>query len=85
MPMDYIFIRHKYRTSSTWSQEVSNKGELACHGYSFEEYPAAFEMHQFTDEANSLGTGIPFSLYGRLAIDLFTWKKVIFINYQSSN
>ena len=34
-------------------------------------------MHSFTDRANSLGTGITFSLYGRLAIDLFTCEKLL--------
>ena len=53
------------------------KGILACHEYSFEEYPDAFDMHLFTDRANSLGTGITFSLYGRLAIDLFTCEKLL--------
>ena len=53
------------------SSSVSNKGILACHGYNLEEYPDAFYMHSFTDRANSLGRGITFSLYGRLAIDLF--------------
>ena len=56
---------------------VSNKGILACHGYSFEEYPDAFEMHPVTDRANFLGTGITFSLYWRLAIDLFTCEKLL--------
>ena len=50
------------------SSAVSNKGILACHGYSFEENPDAFDMYPFTDRANSLGTGIIFSLYGRLAL-----------------
>ena len=56
------------------SSEVSNKGILACHGYSLEEFPDTFDMHPFTDRANSLGTGIYFSLYGRLAINLFTCR-----------
>ena len=56
---------------------MSNKGILACHGYSFEEYPDAFDMHSFTDRANSLGTGISFSLYGRLSVDLFTCEKLL--------
>ena len=34
-------------------------------------------MHPFTDRANSLGTEITFSLYGRLAIDLFTCEKLL--------
>ena len=64
---------HKTRISNEFnSSAVSNKGILACHGYSFEEYPEAFDMYPFTDRANSLGSGITFSLYGRLAIDLFT-------------
>ena len=56
---------HKAQISNKFnSSVVSNKGILACHGYSFEEYPDSFDMHQFTDKANSLGTGINFSLYG---------------------
>ena len=37
------------------SSAVSNKGLLACHGYSFEEHPEAFDMYPFTDRENSLG------------------------------
>ena len=55
---------------------MSNKGILACHGYSFEEYPEAFDKHPFTDRANSLGSGIFFSLYGRLPIDLCFCEKL---------
>ena len=62
------------------SSAVSNKGTNACHGYSFEDFPDAFDMHPFTDRAKSLGTGINFSLYGRLAIDLFTCKKLLLPN-----
>ena len=56
---------------------MSNKGILTCHLYSFEEYPEAFDMYPFTDRATSLGSGITFSLYGRLAIDLLTCEKLI--------
>ena len=73
--MDYILIKHKYRTNST--RQLSYKGILACHGYSFEEYPEAFDMYPFTDRANFLGSGITFSLYVRLAIDLFTCEKLL--------
>ena len=70
---------HKAQISNKFnSSAVSNK--LACHGYSFEEHPDAFDMHPFTDRANSLGTGITFSLYGRLAIDLFTCEKLLLPN-----
>ena len=48
-----------------------------CHGYSFEEHPEAFDMYPFTDRANSLRSGLTFSLYGRLAIDLFTCEKLL--------
>ena len=34
-------------------------------------------MYLFTDRANSLGLEIFFSLYGRLAIDLFTCEKLL--------
>ena len=43
------------------SSAVSYNGIIACHGYSFEEFPDAFDMHPFTDRANSLGTGIYFT------------------------
>ena len=56
---------------------MSNKGILACHGYSLEEYPDAFDMHPFTYRANFLGAELAFSLYGRLAIDLFTCEKLL--------
>ena len=72
---------HKAQISNEFnSSAVSNKGILACHGYSFEENPDAFDMYPFTDRANSLGTGITFSLYGRLAIDLFTCEKLLLPN-----
>ena len=61
-----------YPHKSQISKEFNNKGILACHEYSFEEYPEAFDMYQFTDRAKSLGLEINFLLYGRLAIDLFT-------------
>ena len=65
------------------SSAVSNKGLLACHGYSFAKDPDGFDMHPFTDRRNSLGTGITFSLYGRLAIDLFTSEKLLLPNTQA--
>ena len=69
---------HKAQISNEFnSSAVSNKGILACHGYSFGEYPEAFHMYPFTDRANALGSGITFSLYGRLAIDLFTCEKLL--------
>ena len=46
------------------SSAVGSKGILACHGYSFEEFPDAFDMHPFTDRANSLGTGRTFHSMG---------------------
>ena len=49
---------------------MSNKGILACHGYSFEEFPDAIDIHPFIDRANSSEIGIIYSLYGRPAIDL---------------
>ena len=56
---------HKAQISNEFnSSAVCNKGILACHGYCFEENPDAFDMYPFT-----------FSLYGRLAIDLFTFAK----------
>ena len=49
---------------------MSINGKLACHGYSFEEFPDAFDMHPVTDRANSIERGITFPLYGRLVFDL---------------
>ena len=69
---------HKAQISNEFnSSAVSNKGILACHGYSSEEYPEAFDMYPFTDRANSLKSGITFSLYGRLAIDSFSCEKLL--------
>ena len=62
------------------SSAVNKKGILAYHGYSFEEIPDAFDKHPFTDRANSLGTGITFSLYGKVGIDIFTCKKLLLPN-----
>ena len=78
MLMDYILIKHISKKFN--SSAVSNKRIFSCHGYSFEEFTDAFYMHPFTDRANSLGSGISFSLYGRLAIDLFTCKKLLLPN-----
>ena len=76
-----VLYSHKAQISNEFnSSAVSNNGILACHGYSFEEFPDAFDMHPFTDRANSLGTGITFSLYERLVIDLFTCKKLLLPN-----
>ena len=62
---------HKAQISNEFnSSAVSNKGIL-------EDYPEAFDMYPFTDRANALGSGITFSLYGRLAIDLFTCEKLL--------
>ena len=69
---------HKTQISNQFnSSEVSNKGIFACHGNSFEEYQETFDMYPFTDRANSLGSEMTFSIYGRLAIDLFTCEKLI--------
>ena len=78
---------HKAQLSNECnSSAVSNKVILACHGYSFEENPEAFDMYLFIDRAISLGSGITFSLslFGQLANDLFTCKKILHKN-QSSN
>ena len=54
------------------SSSVRNEGILACHGYSFEEFPEeAFDLYPFTDRASFLGTGAIFSLNGRFAFDFF--------------
>ena len=48
---------HKAQLSNQFnSSAVSYRGILAGHGYNFEEFPDAFDMHPFTDRANSLGT-----------------------------
>ena len=49
---------HKAQISNEFnSSAVSNKGILACHGDSFEKYPDSFEMHSFSDRANSWEQG----------------------------
>ena len=65
---------HRAQISNEFnSSAVSKKVILACHGYSFEEFP----LHPFTDRAISLGTCITFLLYERLAIDLFACEKLL--------
>ena len=45
---------HKAQMSNDLnSSAVSNKRKIAYHGYSFEGYPDSFDMHPFTDRANS--------------------------------
>ena len=45
---------HKAYTSNEFKlTAVSKKGILACHWYSFEEHPEAFDMYPFTDRAKS--------------------------------
>ena len=58
---------------------MSTKGKLVRHGYSFEEFPEAFDMYTLIDRANSSGSEITFSLslYGRLAIELFACEKLL--------
>ena len=69
---------HKAKISNEFnSSAVSNEAILACHGYSFEEHPEAFDMYLFTGRANSLGSGITFLLYGRIANDMFTCEKIL--------
>ena len=58
-------------------ETLLNKGKLACHGYSYKKVPEVFDIYPFTDKANSLETGKTFSFYGRVAIDLFTWEKML--------
>ena len=61
---------HKVQISNKFnSSAVSNKGVLAC--------PEVFDMYPFTDRVNSLGSGIIFSIYGVLAIDLFTCENLL--------
>ena len=68
---------HKAQVSNEFnSTAVSNKGIIHCNGYSFGEFPDAFDILPFTDRTNSLGSVITFSLYGRHANDLFTCKKM---------
>ena len=67
---------HKAQISNKFnSSAASDKGILACHGYSFGDHPEeTIDMYPFTDRANS---GITFSVYGRLVVDLFTYEKFL--------
>ena len=59
---------HKAQISNELnSSAVSNLEKFVCHGYIFEEFHDAFGVHQFTDRANSLGTGIIFYYMGGLS------------------
>ena len=67
---------HKVQMSEEFSSAaVSNEGILACHIYSFEEFPDPFDMHPFFGRANFLRSGKTFSLYERLAIDFLLVQK----------
>ena len=77
IPIDYILINpisNEFNSSA-----VSTKGKLVRHGYSFEEFPEAFDMHTLNDKANSLGSEktCSLSLYDRLAIELFACEKLL--------
>ena len=49
---------HKAHVSNEFkSSSVSKKGILACHGYSFKEFPEAFDKYPFLGRANSLDQG----------------------------
>ena len=79
------FYFHKARLLIEFnSLLVGNKGLLACQGYSYEEFPEAFDMYPFTDRANSSGTGINVSFYGGLSLGIFFLKTYCYEN-QSSN
>ena len=72
---------HKAQISSDFNlSALINKRMLARHGCSFEENTDAFDMHPFTDRANVLGTGIFFSFYVRLTIDLLTCENLLIAN-----
>ena len=71
-------------TNDINSLAVSNKGILACHGYSFEEYPEAFDMYLSSDRAISLGSGIIFSLWQASHWLVYLWK-IFTTKNQSSN
>ena len=62
--IEYNIVADTKSTSIERIQLVGsdNKGILACHGHRFEECPVAFDMNPFTDRANSLESGITFSL-----------------------
>ena len=76
---------HKTQISNEFnSSAVSNKGILACHGYSFEEYPEAFDMYPSTDRASYLGSGIIFHFMGGSKL-VCLFAKNVAIKYQSLN
>ena len=67
------FYPHEAQISNRFKPlSVSNKEIIASHGYSFDKFREAIDINPFINRANSVRTGISFSLYGRLAIDLFT-------------
>ena len=58
---------HKAQISIEFNQSaISPKEILVYHGHRFEK----FQKH-LVDRVNSLGTRLNFSLYGKLAVDLF--------------
>ena len=67
-----VLCPHKAQISNEFnSSAVCNNLILACLGSSFEKFSDAFDVHSFTDRAIFVGTGIIFSLYGRLSKPLY--------------
>ena len=60
---------HKAQISNDFkSSAVNKKGKFACHGYSFEENPDAFDMPPFTDREIFFGTEITLHSMGGLPL-----------------
>ena len=74
---------HKAQKSNEFSSSaVSIKEYLLVTDAFLKHFPDAFDMHPSTDRdrANSIGTCITFSFFGRLARDLLTCKKLVLPN-----
>ena len=56
---------------------MRKEGIHACHGTNFEVFSETFDMYPFSGRAVSVGTGKIFSLYWKLANDLFTCEKFL--------
>ena len=66
-----------YNANGLYPHKAQISNELNSSAVSNKRILAIFDMHPFTDRADSLGTRITFSLYGRLAIDLFICEKFL--------
>ena len=72
---------HKALISNDFNASTrNNEVILACHGYKFEKEPSDFEKSSFIDREEELMLKNGTTYYGKLAIDLFQFEKLLLPN-----